>query len=138
MCRRRGIAHDHLRGEPRAARLTDGDGPRLRLRERSGCRNGTPRLLPAIDRVVVRDVADGSGPSHLIPLDAYLLVVDPWAASIRRYRLSDLHAAPTTCTYPRWFAPWRTVRIAAGVRLIGEPYEPDGDGGYHLRSTARR
>jgi len=94
-----------------------------------------PRPLAPMDRVKVRDVADGSGPSHLIPLGEYLLVVDPWAAAIRRYSLADLHAAPVTCTYARAFAPWRTVRTANGVRLIAEPYGPDKRGnGYHFRS----
>lgn len=93
-----------------------------------------PLLAPA-ERVVVRDVADGPGPSHLIPVGDYLLLVDPWSAEIRRYRIDDLGAAPHVCTYPRAFAPWRTERRAGEIRLIGEPYGPDDGARYAFRSN---
>lgn len=94
----------------------------------------TPAPLAPVERLLIRDVADGAGPSHVIPLAGYLLVVDPWAAQIRRYSLADMTAAPVSCTYPRSFSPWRTERYRGGVRLIGEPYGPGSHHGYRYRS----
>lgn len=91
-------------------------------------------MLSPIDQVIVRDVADGPGPSHLIPIGGYLLLVDPWSAEIRRYRVDDLHAPPHVCTYPRAFAPWHTERRAREIRLVGEPYGPGEDDRYVFRS----
>lgn len=89
--------------------------------------------LVATRRIALRDVADGAGPSHLIAIGNYLLVVDPWAAEIRRYAVADMDAPPHVCRLPRSFAPWRTVRWPGGVRLVAEPYGPEDDGGYDLR-----
>lgn len=100
----------------------------------AGATHGRAAELTASDRIVVRDVADGAGPSNLISFGAYLLVVDPWAAQIRRYVLANMRAAPAVCGYPRGFSPWRSERGRKGVRLIGEPYGPEPASGYRYRS----
>lgn len=94
-----------------------------------------PSLLP-IEQIAVRAVADGPGPSHLLALGGYLLLVDPWSRDIKRYRTDDLGATPHVCRYPRGFAPWRSVWHVDEIGLVGEPYGPgDGDGdAYALRS----
>ncbi|MEO1969720.1 MAG: hypothetical protein ABGW87_13545 [Sphingomonadaceae bacterium] len=92
-------------------------------------------LTPA-DSVVIRDVADGAGPSQVVTMGKYVLVVDPWNRQIRRYLADDIHSQPAICLFPRTFAPGRVVRTKAGLRLIAEPYGPDGKGGYHLRERS--
>ncbi|WP_375391594.1 hypothetical protein [uncultured Sphingomonas sp.] len=83
-------------------------------------------------RVAVRDVADGPGPSHLLAMGDWLLVVDPWSYTIRRYAVGDLAVPPRTCVYPRAFAPWRSLRRGGEIRIVAEPYGPDVRG-YRLR-----
>ncbi|WP_168176361.1 hypothetical protein [Novosphingobium sp. PC22D] len=90
--------------------------------------------ISAADRVTIRDVADGAGPSHVIPMGPYILVVDPWNMEIRRYQADDIHGQPAICLFPRTFAPGRVSHAPDGVRLIAEPYGPDGAGGYDLRA----
>ncbi|MXP27592.1 hypothetical protein GRI58_01990 [Porphyrobacter algicida] len=92
-------------------------------------------LTPA-DSAIIRDVADGAGPSQVITMGKYVLVVDPWNLQIRRYLADDIHSRPAICLFPRTFAPGRVVRTKAGVRLIAEPYGPDGKGGYNLRERS--
>ncbi|VVT07889.1 conserved hypothetical protein [Sphingomonas sp. EC-HK361] len=80
------------------------------------------RVLPFDRRVVLRPVSDGAGPSHLIAIGEYLLVIDPWASEIRRYSAANIDAPPHVVTFPRSFAPWRTRWDGDDVQLISEPF----------------
>lgn len=92
-------------------------------------------LQPTVS-IVIRDVADGPGPSNLIAIDRYLLVIDPWSFTIRRYDAADPSAYPRVCLYPRGFAPWRANRRGNTVRLVGEPYGANDAGSYEYRSRS--
>ncbi|WP_260929583.1 hypothetical protein [Novosphingobium sp. 9] len=84
-------------------------------------------------RAFLREVADGAGPSHVVAMGQYILVVDPWNREIRRYEAEALDRPPAICLMPDSFEPGRTVYTATGARLIAEPYGPDEKGGYDLR-----
>jgi hypothetical protein len=92
----------------------------------------TGPLLSPVQRIVLRPVSDGPGPSHLIAIGEYLLVVDPWSAEITRYLAADMDAPPHIVSMPRQFAPWRSVAVPGGIALVGEPVGYGGAGGYCL------
>lgn len=92
----------------------------------------TGPVLSPTRRIVLRPVSDGAGPSHLIAIGAYLLVVDPWSAEITRYLAADMDAPPHVVSMPRQFAPWRSLAVPGGIALVGEPVGYGGAGGYCL------
>ncbi|WP_375398001.1 hypothetical protein [uncultured Sphingomonas sp.] len=91
------------------------------------------RPIQSSVRMPIRDVADGSGPSNLIVVGRYLVVVDPWAAEIRRYDPAAPVSAPHACRFVRSFSPWRAERLRHGIRLVAEPYGPNPGRGYDFR-----
>jgi hypothetical protein len=78
---------------------------------------------PSVSTLTVRPATDGTGPSHLLAVGPYILVVDPLKAQILRYSPNDFRDGPKstqTCAFRRDFSPWQSIPIAGGVWLIDE------------------
>lgn len=91
-------------------------------------------VIPPDLKILDRGWADGAGPSHLLKIGSFLLVVDPRQGEMRRYEAAAPSTPPVRCNIPRDFAPWRSVRSGNAVRLVAEPFGPDGRNGYSLVS----
>lgn len=99
----------------------------------SEAQTSRPGVQPDV-AVFDRAWADGAGPSHLLKVGPYLIVVDPRQGEVRRYETTHPSKQPVRCSVPRDFAPWRSVRSTNGVRLVAEPFGGDDKGGYFLAS----
>lgn len=86
---------------------------------------GEPQALA--QSVTVRDVLDGSGPSHLIARGRALILFDPNEGVVRRYALDAddrIAEAPTACAMPRSFSPRYVLPLEQGLRVVGEDPKP--------------
>ena len=77
--------------------------------------------------VLVRDVLDGSGPSHVIARGRALILFDPNEGLVRRYSLNaddQISDAPTACAMPREFSPRYVLPLEHGLLVEGEDPKP--------------